>query len=94
MWALVEAVNMQPDSENLVCTNCGRAPRPGENADDDWRAASDGTGELLVFCPEWWQRGAPSRRKREPERVRAVSLFRGVRKASDGPTPQAVADSY
>lgn len=34
---------MQPDS--LV-----------ENLDDDWRAESDGVGELLVFCPEGWQR--------------------------------------
>jgi len=34
------------------CTNCGRAPRPAENAEDDWRVESDGVGELLVFCPE------------------------------------------
>ncbi len=25
---------------------------PGENPDDDWRAESDRTGEMLVFCPD------------------------------------------
>jgi hypothetical protein len=30
--------------------------RPEENPADDWRAESDGLGELLVFCPECWQR--------------------------------------
>jgi hypothetical protein len=34
-----------------VCAGCGRAPRPGENVDDEWRVGSDGTGELHVFCP-------------------------------------------
>ena len=29
---------------------------PDENAADDWRVESDGLGELLVFCPECWQR--------------------------------------
>jgi len=41
-------------------------PHPGENPDDEWRAESDGTGELLVFWPECWQRefGAGSRKAR------------------------------
>ena len=34
--------------------------RPGlnraRNPDDEWRVESDGTGELLVFCPVCWQR--------------------------------------
>jgi hypothetical protein len=45
----------------LAATRCAtpsaaRTPRPGENLDDDWRAESDGAGELFVFCPECWQR--------------------------------------
>lgn len=41
-------------------------PRTPERADDDWRAESDRTGELLVFCPEcwerdWWRSGGRSR---------------------------------
>jgi hypothetical protein len=39
-------------SPGLTCTNCHRGPRPEENADDDWRAYSDGRGGLHVFCPE------------------------------------------
>jgi hypothetical protein len=31
-------------------------PRDHENADDEWRAGSDGVGELHVFCPECWER--------------------------------------
>ena len=42
--------------EQPLCANCGRVPRSDENADDDWRAESDGAGELHVFCPECWQR--------------------------------------
>ena len=36
----------------------GWGPRllPGENADDEWRVESDGTGDLLVFCPGHWRR--------------------------------------
>jgi hypothetical protein len=46
---------MEPEQEDLIrCAN--RAPRPGENPDDEWRAESDGAGELLVFCPECWLR--------------------------------------
>jgi len=44
------------EEEEVVCADCQRTPRPGENPDDHWRAESDGTGELLVFCLECWQR--------------------------------------
>jgi hypothetical protein len=37
--------------EPLRCANRGREPRPDENAEDEWRAASNELGELLVFCP-------------------------------------------
>lgn len=30
-------------------------PRNHENADSEWRAGSDGVGELHVFCPEYWE---------------------------------------
>jgi hypothetical protein len=40
----------------LVCAECARAPRAGENATDDWRAYSDGAGELITFCPECAER--------------------------------------
>jgi hypothetical protein len=40
------------DDETLRCKECGRLPRPDENAADEWRDYSDGVGELLVFCPE------------------------------------------
>jgi hypothetical protein len=43
-------------SDDLRCVNCGREARPDENPDDDWRVESDGVGELLVLCPECWQR--------------------------------------
>jgi hypothetical protein len=39
-------------AEPLACAECGGKPRPDENADDEWRAYSDGVGELHVFCPE------------------------------------------
>jgi len=47
--------------QHFVCSECRRAPDPDENPADDWRAESDGTGELHVFCPECWQHefGAP-----------------------------------
>jgi hypothetical protein len=41
---------------SLRCSECGREPREDENADDEWRAESDGVGELHVFCPECWER--------------------------------------
>jgi hypothetical protein len=40
----------------LICAECRRRPKPEENADDDWRAYSDGAGELLIFCPECAER--------------------------------------
>ena len=46
---------MQRDP-SLRCSECGREPREDENADDEWRAESDGVGELHVFCPECWGR--------------------------------------
>jgi hypothetical protein len=30
------------DHESLTSAECGRAPREDENAEDDWRAYSDG----------------------------------------------------
>ena len=44
------------DCETLECVEYGRTPGADENAADDWSVESDGTGELLVFCPECWQR--------------------------------------
>jgi len=44
------------DREPLVCVECGRTPDADENAADNWWAESDGTGELLVFCPQCWRR--------------------------------------
>jgi hypothetical protein len=35
----------------LICAECGCEPRADENALDEWRAYSDGAGELIVFCP-------------------------------------------
>jgi hypothetical protein len=40
----------------LRCADCGRKPRRDENADNEWRAYSDGAGELIVFCPECAER--------------------------------------
>lgn len=41
--------------DKLRC-ECDRLPRDEENADDEWRAGSDGVGELHVFCPVCWER--------------------------------------
>ena len=46
---------MTDDPEPPRCANCGRTPYPGENPDDEWRAESDGVGELHVFCLECWR---------------------------------------
>jgi hypothetical protein len=35
---------------------CGLKPRDDENPLDEWRAYSDGTGDLVVFCPECAER--------------------------------------
>ena len=40
----------------LNCSECKREPREDENPDDEWRAVSDGVGELHIFCPECWER--------------------------------------
>jgi hypothetical protein len=40
----------------LVCAECRRESRDDENAADEWRAYSDGVGELHVFCPECAER--------------------------------------
>jgi hypothetical protein len=45
-------VPVEADEAPLSCVECGREPRADENADDEWRAYSDGVGELIVFCPE------------------------------------------
>ena len=47
---------MPADRETLECGECGRTPGADENGEDDWRAVSDGLGELLVYCPECWRR--------------------------------------
>ena len=47
---------MRAVGTELRCAECGRGPREDENADDEWRAGSDGLGELHVFCPECWER--------------------------------------
>ena len=47
---------------DLTCAECGRrVALQGENAGDEWRAYSDGAGELVVFCPECAVRAAPLR---------------------------------
>jgi hypothetical protein len=40
----------------IRCSEFKREPREDENADDEWRAVSDGVGELHIFCPECWER--------------------------------------
>ncbi|MBA3584722.1 MAG: hypothetical protein H0W36_09400 [Gemmatimonadetes bacterium] len=47
---------MRSASTSFRCANCDRQPRADENAEDEWRAGSDGLGELHVFCPECWER--------------------------------------
>jgi hypothetical protein len=47
----------------------GRQPRGSENAHDEWRAYSDGVGELIVFCPE-----CAEREVRQLERVTGKRL--------------------
>ncbi len=36
----------------LECRECGRKPRPNENAEDDWRACYEGLGNGVTLCPE------------------------------------------
>jgi hypothetical protein len=47
---------MRAVGSKLRCVECGREPRDDESPDDEWRAGSDGLGELHVFCPECWER--------------------------------------
>lgn len=42
--------------EEFTCAECGRRPREDEEPLDEWRAGSDGAGELVTFCPECWER--------------------------------------
>ncbi len=42
----------QTHEASLLCTECGREPRPGENGQDEWRAYSHGTSEMMIFCPQ------------------------------------------
>jgi hypothetical protein len=35
----------------LVCAECGRTPRPDENADDNWRVHYSGIGDGVILCP-------------------------------------------
>ena len=44
-----------PSAEG-VCAECGRQPRAGENAADEWRAYVDVDDELQMFCPECAER--------------------------------------
>ena len=41
------------DDEPLTCDECGREPRPDENAEDDWRSyLREGLGDGVTVCPE------------------------------------------
>jgi hypothetical protein len=37
--------------EELVCAECGREPRAGENAEDEWRVYLDVDDDLPVVLP-------------------------------------------
>ena len=41
-----------PAGAPLVCAECGRQPRDGENAVDEWRAYAGVDDELHVFCKQ------------------------------------------
>jgi hypothetical protein len=69
-------------AERLVCAECGQVPDADENAADEWRAYSDGVGELHVFCPDCAERefdqswvGA-GRRSTRPTSTRLPRRFR------------------
>ena len=49
----------------LLCAECGRQPRDGENPADEWRAYRDIDDGLPVFCPECAERefGTPRLRR-------------------------------
>jgi hypothetical protein len=40
----------------MSCAECGCAPFPEVDAEDYWRAYSDGLGEPYIFCPECAER--------------------------------------
>ena len=42
--------------EPLTCAECGREPREGENAEDEWRAYLADDEEMHTFCPECAER--------------------------------------
>jgi hypothetical protein len=58
------------DLADLRCAECGRKPRQDENAADEWRAYSDGAGELIVFCPECAERSSGHLERVPGHRVR------------------------
>ena len=58
----------------LQCAEWGREPCEDENADDEWRAGSDGVGELHVFCPECWEREFGKNAPRSPRPGASDSL--------------------
>ena len=65
------------DNHPLVCAECGRRPRDGENPADEWRAYLDVDDDLPVFCPA--RSGSPSstptRSRASSQRARRVFLF-------------------
>jgi hypothetical protein len=43
---------MADTDEPLICAECGRVPREGDNAEDDWRTYYEGLGDGVTLCPE------------------------------------------
>ena len=44
----------------LTCDECGRTPRPDENAEDEWRSyLREGLGDGVTLCPECAKRLRP-----------------------------------
>jgi len=43
---------VEPEQVGLRCANCGREPRPDENALGDWVFSSDALGERHAVCRE------------------------------------------
>jgi len=44
--------HLEEDDEPLTCLECGRTPRPDENAEDEWRTYYEGVGDGVTLCPE------------------------------------------
>jgi hypothetical protein len=40
------------DDQPLTWAECGRKPRPEENAGDDWRTYYEGVCDGVTLCPE------------------------------------------